>query len=138
MEHQQNIAIIKLSTRRNINLVHIGTDDVYRFKCSLDVNRKEKRTMTLYEKLTNKIHEEQEQYLAEIEKLPPKEIIYKAYEICYREEFINILDNAEFTDDVMQALLEVPNPVAELYEKWLHTDIGVWDILEDVIRNYAE
>ena len=92
--------------------------------------------MTLYEQLTNKIHEEQEQYLAEIEKLTPQEIIYKAYEICYREEFINIIDNAEFSDELMQSLLELPNPIAQIYEEWLHTDVGVWDILEDVIRNY--
>lgn len=94
--------------------------------------------MTLYEQLSNKIHEEQEQYLAEIEKLPPKEIIFKAYEICYREEFINILDNAEFSDDIMQALLDLPNPIAHIYDKWLGTDVSVCEMLEDVIGDYAE
>ena len=94
--------------------------------------------MTLHEKLVNKIHEEQEQYLAEIEKLPPKEIIFKAYEICYREEFVNILENVEFSDEFTAKLLEMPNPIYFLYDEWLGADGGVWEMLEDVVRNVEE
>lgn len=92
--------------------------------------------MTLHEKLVNKIHEEHEQYLAEIEKLPPKEIIFKAYEICYREEFVGMLENTEYSDEVMKKLLKVPNPVGMLYDEWLHWDCSVCEMLEDVIRNF--
>lgn len=92
--------------------------------------------MTLHEKLVNKIHEEHEQYLAEIEKLPPKEIIFKAYEICYREEFVGMLENTEYSDEVMAKLLEVPNPIGMLYDEWLRMDGGVCEMLEDVIRDF--
>lgn len=92
--------------------------------------------MTLHEKLVNKIYDEQEQYLAEIEKLPPKEIIFKAYEICYREEFVGMLENTEYSDEVMTKLLELPNPIGVLYDDWLHMDCGVYDVLEEVIRNF--
>ena len=92
--------------------------------------------MTLHEKLVNKIHEEHEEFLAEIEKLPPKEIIFKAYEICYREEFVNVLENTEYSDKVMEKLLELPNPIGVLYDDWLHMDCGVYEMLEDVIRNF--
>lgn len=91
---------------------------------------------TLHEKLVNKIHDEQEQYLAEIEKLPPKEIIFKAYEICYREEFVNMLENTEYSDKVMAKLLELPNPIGVLYDDWLHMDGGVCEMLEEVIRDF--
>lgn len=94
--------------------------------------------MTLHEKLVNKIHEEQEQYLAKIEKLPPKEIVFKAYEICYREEFANILENTEFSDEFTEKLLEMSEPIGILYDAWLNTDCGVWEMLEDVIRNFEE
>lgn len=92
--------------------------------------------MTLHEKLVNKIHEEQEQYLVEIEKLPPKEIIFKAYEICYREEFVGMLENTEYSDETMEQLLALPNPIGVLYNEWLGTDGGVCEMLEDVIRNF--
>ena len=92
--------------------------------------------MTLHEQLVNKIYEEHEQYLAEIEKLPPKDIISKAYEICYREEFVGMIENTEYSDKVMAKLLEVPNPIGMLYDDWLHMDCGVYEILEDVIRNF--
>lgn len=91
--------------------------------------------MTSYEKLVNKIHEEQDNYLAEIEKLPPKKIIFKAYEICYREEFVNILENTEFSEELTQALSDLPNPIGYLYDLWLGVDSSAWDMLEDMIRD---
>ena len=94
--------------------------------------------MTLHEKLVNKIHEEQEQYLTEIEKLPPKEIIFKAYEICYREEIANILENVEFSDEFTKKLLDISEPVCFIYDEWLGTDCGVWEMLEYLIRNCDE
>ena len=94
--------------------------------------------MTLHEKLVNKIHEEHNQFLSEIEKLPPKEIIFKAYEICYREEFVNILENTEFSDEFTKKLLAMQNPISFLYNEWLGFDSGVWDMLENVIRVIEE
>lgn len=94
--------------------------------------------MTLHEKLVNKIHEEQEQYLAKVEKLPPKEIILRAYEIGYREEIVIILESTEFTDEFTTKLLEMPKPIAYLYAVWLGMDGGVWDMLSDMIRSVEE
>ena len=94
--------------------------------------------MTLHKQLVNKIHDEQDRYLARIEKLPPKEIIYKAYEICYREEFVNILENTEYPDEFTRKLLEMPKPICSLYDAWLGMDCGVWEMLEDVIRSLKE
>ena len=92
--------------------------------------------MTLHEKLIKKIHEEQKQYLAEIEKLPPKEIIHKAYEICYRNEFVFILENCEHSEETTKRLLALSNPIAILYDDWLNTDGSICEMLEDVINGY--
>lgn len=92
--------------------------------------------MTLHEKLVNKIHEEHEQFLAEVEKLPPKEIIFKAYEICYREEFICMLENTAYSDETMERLLALPNPIGVLYDEWLDTDCSVCEMLGDIIREF--
>ena len=92
--------------------------------------------MTLHEKLVNKIHEEHNQFLAEIEKLPPKEIIFKAYEITCREEIVNVLENTEFNDYTTEKLLELTNPIGILYDEWLGWDCGVYEMFEDMIRSF--
>ena len=92
--------------------------------------------MTLHEKLVNKIHEEQEQFLAEIEKLPPKGIIYSAYEITCREELMNVLENTEFSDETTEKLLALPNPIGVLYDEWLGMDCGFYEMFEDMIRSF--
>lgn len=91
--------------------------------------------MTLHEKLAQKIHEEHKQFLAEIEKLPSNVIISKAYEICYRGELIGMLENMEYSDETMEKLLALPNPIGVLYDEWLNADCSVWEMLDDVIRN---
>ncbi len=90
------------------------------------------------QELIDRIYKEQEEYLANIEKLSPKEIIAKAYEICYREEFISILETEEFDDKTVAVLLATPNILDTLYAEWLDTDGGVVDMLTDVIRTFVE
>lgn len=92
--------------------------------------------MTLHEKLVNKIHEEHEQFLAQIEELSPKGIIYSAYEITCREELVNVLENTEFNDETTEKLLALPNPIGVLYDEWLHMDGGFYEMFENVIRNF--
>ena len=89
------------------------------------------------ERLIKRIHEEQKEYLARMEQMPPREIINKAYEICYREEFMCILENTEFAEEEIEVLLGTPNVLAVLYDEWLKTDASVCDMLEDVIREFA-
>lgn len=88
-------------------------------------------------KLIDKIHEEQKQYLAGIAKLPPNKIIDKAYEICYRNEFVCILESTEFDDETMAVLANTPNVLDVLYDEWLKTDVSVCDMLEDVVREFV-
>ena len=86
----------------------------------------------------NRIHAEQTQYLADIAQLPPNKIIEKAYEICYRNEFVSILESTMFDDETMAVLMNTPNILDILYDEWLRTDASVCDMLEDVIRDFAE
>ena len=89
------------------------------------------------ERLIKRIHEEQKEYLARIEQMPPREIISKAYEICWREEFICLLESTEFDDETMAVLLNTPHLLDILYDEWLSTDVGVHDMLADVIRDFV-
>ena len=94
--------------------------------------------MTLHEQLVNKIHKEQEEYLAEIEKLPPREIINKAYEISHRAEFADIFENVKFDDETMEEMLKSPNIIAEIYDEWLGVDDNMWEMLEETIEIWRD
>lgn len=86
--------------------------------------------------LINRIHAEHEEFLAELKQKPADEIIRKAYEICYREEFVSILESDYMTEEKIAKLLKLPNPVGFLYDEWLKTDASVCEMLEEVITNY--
>lgn len=86
----------------------------------------------------DRIHAEQKEYLDYIATLSPKEIIEKAYEICYRNEFVCILESTMFDDETMVVLMNTPHILDLLYDEWLKTDASVCDILEDVIRDFAQ
>jgi hypothetical protein len=90
------------------------------------------------QKLINHIHEEHKEYLEHIEQLSPKEIISKAYEICYREEFISIIEGSILSDETIEVLLNIPHIIDVLYDEWLKTDGSVCDMLTDVIINFVE
>ena len=89
------------------------------------------------ERLINRIYAEQKEYLARVEQMPPREIISKAYEICWREELICLLESTEFDDDILNVLLNTPHLLDILYDEWLSTDVSVHDMLADVIRDFA-
>lgn len=88
------------------------------------------------QQLIDRIHAEHEEWLAELKQKPVDEIIHKAYEICYREEFISILEADYLTEEEIEKLLQLPNPVGFLYSEWLKTDASIVEMLEEVITNY--
>lgn len=88
--------------------------------------------------LLNRIHKEQEKYIEEIKQLSPEKIAAKAYEIYYREEFIDILKTGYFDDKTIDKLLKYPLVIDMLYSKWLNTDGSIFDMLIDVIDDVKE
>lgn len=90
------------------------------------------------DKLTKRIQDEQNKYLEWVATLPPAAIISKAYEICWRNEFIFVLENTEFDDETMETLLNTEHLLDILYDEWLSTDIHVTTMVEDVIRDFAK
>ena len=90
------------------------------------------------EKFINLIHNEQDDYLNYVTTLSPDDIINKAYEICYRNEIVSILETAPIDDETVEVLMSIPNPVGTLYQAWLDTDASVVGMLEDVIRDFVK
>ena len=90
----------------------------------------------MQKQLIERIHEEHREFLAELQKQPADKIIRRAYEICYREEFMGLLEACYLDDEDIAKLLQLPNPVEFLYNEWLKTDASVCQMLEDVIADY--
>ena len=88
------------------------------------------------EQLMNRIYEEHKEFLAELQKQPADKIIRRAYEICYREEFVSLLESKYLEDEEIAKLLQLPNPVEFLYNEWLKTDASICEMLEEVIADY--
>ena len=86
--------------------------------------------------LIDRIHAEHEEFLAELKQKSPDEIIRRAYEICYREEFVSLLEADYLTEEEIAKLLQLPNPVGFLYGEWLKNDASVVQMLEDVITDF--
>ena len=85
----------------------------------------------------NRIRTEQKEYLDHIATLSPKEIIRKAYEICWREEIICVLENTEFDNETLELLNKIPYVLDVLYYEWLGTDVSVHDMLADVVHEFV-
>ena len=88
--------------------------------------------------LIDRIRIEEQRYLDYIATLSPREIIGKAYEICWREEFICLLETTMFDDETLAILLNTSNLLDVLYDEWLKTDVSVHNMLYDVIRDFVE
>ena len=86
--------------------------------------------------LIDRIHAEHEEFLAELKKKPVDVIIDYAYEICYREELVSILEGINMTEEEIAKLLQLPNPVGFLYDEWLKTDASVVGMLEEVVTDF--
>lgn len=88
------------------------------------------------DQLIDRIYAEHEEWLAELKKKPADEIVRKAYEICYREEFISILECYNFDDEEIEKLMQLPNILDILYDEWLKTDASICQMLKDVVTDF--
>ena len=87
-------------------------------------------------KLIDRIREEHKKFIWDLHFQPAHKIIRSAYEICYREEFMCLLETKYLEDEEIEKLLKLPKPLEFLYNEWLKTDASVCEMLEDVIADY--
>ena len=88
------------------------------------------------QQLIDRIHANHKEWLADLKKQGVDQVIRRAYEICYREEFICLLETKYLEDEEIAKLLKLADPVGYLYSEWLKTDASVCEMLEEVITDY--
>ena len=85
--------------------------------------------------LLKKMQAEYDNFISDIEKLSPSEIICKSYEIAMKEDILISVECAGLDNEDILALSSVENPLDTLYSDWLNRDYSYMDLLEDSIRD---
>ena len=88
---------------------------------------------TLYAQLYKKAFKEQEKFIADLKKLPPEEIIEKAYECIMREDILMIFEDDYLSPKQVKALLKLEYPLASCYSRWLDNDYSYMEMLQDTV-----
>ncbi len=105
--------------------VDFDTDD---FICS-----DEEATATLHLKMVA----EQEEFRKKLLAMPPEEILQHAYEYSVREDIVCALEDNTLYIREADALLALPDPVAQVYRAWKNADTNYMDSLFATIEERA-
>lgn len=93
---------------------------------------------TLRNTLWKKVASEQTQYIEDLKKLSPEEIIDKAYEKILRDDILMIFEDDCLSDKQVAALVKLDYPLSACYEAWMDTDYSHMEMLRDTIDDYAK
>ena len=83
--------------------------------------------------LYEKAFKEQEKFIADLKKLPPEEIIEKAYEYIMREDILMTFEDDYLSPKQVKALLKLEYPLSSCYSRWLDNDYSYMEMLQDTV-----
>ena len=115
-------------------IAEVEPDDVLQF-CK-GRTKKEPSRSQLCKRLCDKAKREQDAYIDDLIKKPPKDIIEKAYEKTIRDDIINIFQYGDLSENQIKALAKLKNPVAECYSSWLESDYSHMEMLTDCVKDF--
>lgn len=93
--------------------------------------------MTPLEQLCEKMRREQSTYCLWLTAQPPEEILNHSYEYCIREDIIMGMEEITLTSAQMQALLDSPSPLADIYNDFFKIETDHMQTLENCIEKRA-
>lgn len=96
------------------------------------------RTRRINEMLHEKVEAEYQNFLEELEKKEPKEIIASSYEKVFKEDIVLALTENELPYDRAKALLRMDYPLEGAYQAWLKQDVTYMEDLRDCVDDYAK
>lgn len=98
------------------------------------MNRKE-----LSDRLYEKMVAEQDAFREELLKLPPEQILDKAYEYVMREDILMVMEDPELLSaERCKALLKSRTPVAEVYEQYNKMDCSYMEDIRTAFETRAD
>ena len=88
--------------------------------------------------LVEKMSAEQDKYRAWLVAQPPEEILNHTSEYTTREDILMAMEFAELTEAQVNALLESPTPLADVYKNWSNMDFNLMDNITSAIEDRAD
>lgn len=88
----------------------------------------------LYEKMVS----EQDKYRNWLKDQPAAEVLNHAYEYTVREDIVMAMEDMELNVAQVQALLETPTPLADVYRYFEKLETDYMDVIRDSIINRAD
>lgn len=76
------------------------------------------------EKLLNRIEREYADFKSKMISKERNYIFDNSYEISFKSQIYDAVDNSEISNDVIKYLLKVPNSLECLYDIWLRAEIS--------------
>lgn len=83
--------------------------------------------------LYEKVQAEYDAFIEELKTKPAEEVIEKAYEKVFKEEFVCICEFANFDRKEAKALYLEKYPLDRMYQDWLKSDASYMDMLRDSV-----
>jgi len=84
----------------------------------------------LVNKLNKKINDEYKNFIKEIEKLSPKEIIEKSHEITIKQEITNLYLES-YDDKILKCLIKEKNLIDKIYKDYINNNDGIYNTIEE-------
>ena len=88
--------------------------------------------------LFEKMSAEQDKYRAWLVAQPPEEILNHTSEYTTREDILMAMEFAELTEAQVNALLESPTPLADVYKNWSNMEFNLMDNIVSAIEDRAD
>lgn len=91
----------------------------------------------LLAELHEKMEREMKQYEEKLITMPPERILEEAYHYTIYREISCLMEESDLNARQLRALLKSENPMAEIYARWLDTEISFSEEVRSVIRMEA-
>lgn len=93
--------------------------------------------MKIREDVYKKMEQEYKIFIEKVKLKTPEEIIRSSYEKVCKEEILSIFHpECEYYDiDKIKCLNKCENPLEEIYQGWMDSDAGLYQVIEDSTYN---
>lgn len=95
-------------------------------------------TVDYNELLYEKVQAEYDAFIEELKRMPPEQIIERAYEKVTKENMVMAIQDKELTYTEAKALCRETYPLDRMYREWLDTDVSEMQMLRDSIDDTAK
>lgn len=90
------------------------------------------------ELLYEKVQAEYDNFIEELKRMTPEQVIEKAYEKVAKENMVMAIQDKELTPSEAKALCREKYPLDRMYREWLDTDVSEMQMLKDSIDETAK